>query len=182
LRCACQPPNTPLPCLHTQDHSQAETPAPAGDWLCSAGPITVHFAWPALDRQRVINPASWREIVLAPPQKKSGAGTVHAIQLGVAARVQAVQEQSKADLAAERAHYEGLLNRARASQLEAEQKAATAAKEGSAKKLRDAESRAEALAEAVEELRAALDRQRASADLRQASRPVGRRTRQTAPL
>ena len=52
------------------------------------------------------------------------------------------------------------------SQVEAEKKAAAAAQEGNAKRLRDAEARVESLEETVEELRVAMDRQRAAADLR----------------
>ena len=51
-------------------------------------------------------------------------------------------------------------------QVEAERKAAVAAQEGTAKRLRDAESRCESLEETVEELRVAMDRQRAAADMR----------------
>jgi len=51
-------------------------------------------------------------------------------------------------------------------QVEAEKKAAAAAQEGNAKRLRDAEARVESLEETVEELRVAMDRQRAAADLR----------------
>ncbi len=51
-------------------------------------------------------------------------------------------------------------------QAEAEEKARTTAKEGLARKLKDAEVRAESLGDSVEELRAGLERQRAAADLR----------------
>ena len=51
-------------------------------------------------------------------------------------------------------------------QVEAEQAARATAKEGLGRKLREAEARAESLAETVEELRAGLDRQRAAADYR----------------
>jgi len=51
-------------------------------------------------------------------------------------------------------------------QVEAEQAARDAAKEGLGRKLRDAEACAEALAETVEEMRAGMDRQRAAADYR----------------
>jgi hypothetical protein len=51
-------------------------------------------------------------------------------------------------------------------QVEAEQAARAAAKEGLGRKLREAEARVESLAETVEELRAGLDRQRAAADYR----------------
>jgi hypothetical protein len=55
--------------------------------------------------------------------------------------------------------------------VEAEKKAAAAAQEGTAKRLRDAEARCESLEETVEELRVAMDRQRAAADMRCASFP-----------
>lgn len=58
------------------------------------------------------------------------------------------------------------------AQVEAEEKANAAAKEGIAKKLKDAEARAEALEETVEELRTGLDRQRAAADLRSINLPL----------
>ena len=48
----------------------------------------------------------------------------------------------------------------------AEEKAAASAKEGLARRAREAEATAQALAENVEELRLTLDRQRASAELR----------------
>lgn len=51
-------------------------------------------------------------------------------------------------------------------QVEAEQAARATAKEGLGRKLREAEARAESLAETVDELRAGLDRQRAAADYR----------------
>lgn len=51
-------------------------------------------------------------------------------------------------------------------QVEAEEAARAAAKEGLGRKLREAEARAESLAETVEELRAGLERQRAAADMR----------------
>lgn len=51
-------------------------------------------------------------------------------------------------------------------QVEAEEKARSSAKEGLAKKVKDAEARAEGLADAVEQLQAGLERQRAAADLR----------------
>ena len=54
-------------------------------------------------------------------------------------------------------------------QVEAEQAARATAKEGLGRKLREAEARAESLAETVEELRAILDRQRAAADYRLAA-------------
>ncbi len=54
-------------------------------------------------------------------------------------------------------------------QVEAEEAARAAAKEGLGRRLRDAEARAESLAETVDELRAGLDRQRAAADMRSAS-------------
>ena len=53
-------------------------------------------------------------------------------------------------------------------QVEAEQAARAAAKEGLGRRVRDAEARAESLAETVEELRAGLERQRAAADYRSA--------------
>ena len=52
------------------------------------------------------------------------------------------------------------------AQVEAEQVARAAAKEGLGRRVRDAEARAESLAETVEELRAGLERQRAAADYR----------------
>ena len=56
------------------------------------------------------------------------------------------------------------------AQVEAEQAARAAAKEGLGRRVRDAEARAESLAETVEELRAGLERQRAAADYRSAGR------------
>ena len=52
------------------------------------------------------------------------------------------------------------------AQVEAEEAARAAAKEGLGRRLREAEARAESLAETVDELRAGLDRQRAAADMR----------------
>lgn len=52
------------------------------------------------------------------------------------------------------------------AQAAAEEKAAASAKEGLARRAREAEAAAQALAENVEELRLTLDRQRASAELR----------------
>ena len=52
------------------------------------------------------------------------------------------------------------------AQAAAEEKAAVGAKEGLARRAREAEATAQALAENVEELRLTLDRQRASAELR----------------
>ncbi len=51
-------------------------------------------------------------------------------------------------------------------QVEAEEKARVSAKEGLGKKLKEAEGRAESLADSVEQLQASLERQRATADLR----------------
>lgn len=52
------------------------------------------------------------------------------------------------------------------AQVEAEQASRAAAKEGLGRRARDAEARAETLAETVEELRAGLERQRGAADYR----------------
>ena len=57
------------------------------------------------------------------------------------------------------------------AQVEAEKKAAAAAQEGTAKRLRDAEARVESLEETLDELRVAMDRQRAAADLRCSALP-----------
>jgi len=50
--------------------------------------------------------------------------------------------------------------------VEAEEGARAAAREGLGRRLREAEARADALGETVEELRAGLERQRVAADLR----------------
>lgn len=51
-------------------------------------------------------------------------------------------------------------------QIEADKKLAAAAKEGLAKKLKDAETRADVLNEQLSDLQASLERQRAAADSR----------------
>ena len=66
-------------------------------------------------------------------------------------------------------------------QVEAEEAARAAAKEGLGRRLRDAEARAESLAETVDELRAGLDRQRAAADMRCSPRLSSPRTRNPRP-
>ena len=50
--------------------------------------------------------------------------------------------------------------------MEAEKRVAAAAKEGLAKKLRDAETQAEVLSEQLSDLQASLERQRTAADSR----------------
>ncbi|KAK9829150.1 hypothetical protein WJX72_004204 [[Myrmecia] bisecta] len=81
--------------------------------------------------------------------------------------IAALREQHRTELDAQKQHYEGLLQRSRTAQLESEERAASSAKEGLARKVKEAEARAESLAETVEELRLALERQRAAADLRE---------------
>ncbi|KXZ57009.1 hypothetical protein GPECTOR_1g911 [Gonium pectorale] len=76
-------------------------------------------------------------------------------------------EQAKADLEAQREHFESLLSKARQEHAEAEERVRDAAAQGLARKLRDAEARCEALSESCVELRDALDRQRQAADLRE---------------
>ncbi|BDA43326.1 TATA element modulatory factor at C-terminar half [Coccomyxa sp. Obi] len=110
-------------------------------------------------------------------EKGATAGTLAAeqakVEAAVAAKakaeeaIAALRQAHKAELEAEKSHYEGLLQRARAAQVEAEEAARAAAKEGLGRRLRDAEARAESLAETVDELRAGLDRQRAAADMRE---------------
>jgi len=63
------------------------------------------------------------------------------------------------------------LGRRGGAQVEAEEGARAAAREGLGRRLREAEARGDALAETVEELRAGLERQRVAADLRCALRP-----------
>lgn len=85
----------------------------------------------------------------------------------VVAEMASLREQHAEELAAERQHHERLMNEARTAQVVAEGKAETAMKAGLAKKLRDSESRAEALEVTVADLRGELERQRAAADERE---------------
>ncbi|GAX82954.1 hypothetical protein CEUSTIGMA_g10381.t1 [Chlamydomonas eustigma] len=79
----------------------------------------------------------------------------------------ASHEQSKAELEIQRAQYEGLLEKSRAEQADAEEHARCTANAELTKRVKDADSRAEALAESVGELREALERQRQAANLRE---------------
>lgn len=88
--------------------------------------------------------------------------------------VAAAAEQAKADLEAQREHFEGLLQKAKADQVDAEERAREAAAQGLARKLKEAEGKAEALTESCFELRDALDRQRQAADLREEMLKVGK--------
>ena len=58
------------------------------------------------------------------------------------------------------------LDRSLREQVEAEQSAAAAAQEGTARRLKEAEARCEALEETLDELRVSMDRQRATAQMR----------------
>lgn len=70
--------------------------------------------------------------------------------------------------------------------MDAEQRAAANAKEGLKKQVKEAEARAEAMEDTVEELRVGLERQRAAADLRYAkilmTLPGGTDTASHSPL
>lgn len=81
--------------------------------------------------------------------------------------LQEALDHHKGELEQQKEHYEGLFQKARADQLDAEERAREVAKEGLVRKLKEAETRNEALAETVVELREALDRQRQAADLRE---------------
>ena len=76
-------------------------------------------------------------------------------------------EQTRSELEAQRMTYEGLLSKARSDYLEAEERAKEAANQCLHRKVKESESRAEALVEGVNELREALERQRQAADLRE---------------
>lgn len=80
--------------------------------------------------------------------------------------LQTQREQHKEELDSQRQQYETALQSVRTAQVEAEERAASSAKEGMERKLREADSRCEALTDTVQELRMGLERQRAAADLR----------------
>ncbi|GIL86742.1 hypothetical protein Vretifemale_14987, partial [Volvox reticuliferus] len=99
--------------------------------------------------------------------EESGAAELRRVKVKLEKELVAAGEQAKADLDSQREHFELLLQKAKSDQVDAEERARDAAAQGLGRRLRESETRCEALAESCAELRDALDRQRQAADLRE---------------
>lgn len=98
--------------------------------------------------------------------QRTESSAVAADREAVAETLAAARDRHAEELDAERNHYERLLEESKATIAAAEARAADGAKAGLSRRVRDAESRCEALEITIGELREELERQRAASDER----------------